>query len=523
MSSEKNDSITSTKIKTVAVKRRIAEPKTELAELKEDEKLPKKSKLSVRVVGRELKVKESDLAAEVKEEKKIATETTRLEPGKKSASAKASPSAKAAGDKTAERGEKKAKKHEKDYFHRVSHRLEESKAESAHHHGKEKKKAKRETVSRPVGVYRKISVFFIILTLALLAAAFYFFLVSLTVEVTPKTERISDRLNIIVTNSAPNQAAANLANAANVAGAVEQIPVKEQKTYGATGANILGQEIIGKVSLINNYSQDKTLVATTRLLTSDGKLFRIKDKVFIPAGGSAEVEIYTDEPSLEMAIGPTTFTIPGLWAGLQDKIYAKSKTAFVYRSNVQKFVQNLDIEKAMQDIKESLVNKVNAQFTNNYKGYDKVIVQVDKNSLVASSSVKAGEKVDSFNLALSANVDIAAFQTADVKKLAEARLVSVMPAGEKFVGLNQNEIQYNVTSADYKNGAVNLEVPIAGTMALSDIDNAVDKTKLVGLTAAQINQYLLGLDKFSDIKLTFMPSFIRKAPSLVDRIKIIIK
>ncbi len=500
MASEKNDSITSTKIKSVAVKRRIAEPKAEPEQEIAAENLPKKSKLSVRVVGREFKAKENSSFAP---------------PGGATEDKLVSVKANGVG--------KKNKKHEKDYFHRVSHRLEETKAESSRRHGKEKKKPKSEAASRPVGVYRRISIFFIILTLALIAAAFYFFLVSLTVEVTPKTERISDQLNLIVTNAAPTTTSANLNNVADIIGTVEQIPVKAQKIYQATGANVLGQEVTGKVSIINNYSQDKTLVATTRLLTPDGKLFRIKNQVTIPAGGSTDVDIYTDEPSADMAIGPTTFTIPGLWAGLQDKIFAKSTTAFVYQSDVQKFVQNSDIAKATQDIKESLVNQVNQQFTDNYKGYDKVIVQVDKDSLVASSSIKAGDKIDSFNLALTANVDVVAFQTADVQKLAQARLVSVVPAGEKFVGLDQSSIQYNLTGSDFKNGTANLQVPIVGTMALSEIDNAVDKTKLVGLTADQIKKYLLGLDKFSDVKLTFMPPFITRAPSLVDRIKIIIK
>jgi hypothetical protein len=496
MSSEKNDSITSTKIKTVAVKRRIAEPKAEPEKAVETEKLPKKSKLAVRVIGRDFKARD-------KEETTEAKEVISTEPAKR---------------------EKTAKKPEKDYFHRVTHRLDDTKPESGHHHkGKDKKKAKREGASRPVGIYRKISIFFIFLTLALLAAVFYFFLISLTVEVTPKTERISDLLNIVVTNSSSSQTSVNLSNAANVSGSVEQIPVKEQKIYEATGANILGQEISGKVSIINNYSQDKTLVATTRLLSPDGKLFRIKDKVTIPAGGSAEVAIYTDEPSPEMAIGPTTFTIPGLWAGLQDKIFAKSTAAFVYQSNVQKFVKDIDIEKAAQDLKETLIKKVNDQFTNNYRGYDKVIVQINKDSFTASSSVKANQKIDSFKLSLSAVVDVVAFQTADVKKLAEARLISMTPPGEKFSSLNQDELQYNLTSSDFKNGKVNFEVPIVGTKTLTNVDNTVDKTKLVGLTGAQINQYLMSLNKFSDVKLTFTPPFINKAPSLVDRIKIIVK
>ena len=376
---------------------------------------------------------------------------------------------------------------------------------------------------RPIGLYRQISIFFVILTLGLLAAAFYFFFLKLTVEVTPKTERITDKINFTVLNGANNAAAAALTDQATVVGSVEKIPVKDENTYPATGENILGQEITGKVSIINNYSQSKTLVATTRLLTADGKLFRIKDRVEIPAGGSATVDIYTDEPSQEMAIGPTTFTIPGLWAGLQDKIYAKSSEAFVYTTNIEKFVQDADLEKAKQDAQTTLTNKVQTQFAGNYKGFDKVIAQIDSATLESSSSVKVKEKVAEFKVSISAEVTVVAWQSADAEKIAKDKLISAIPADQNFVSLDAANLQYDLTGADTEAGTATLEASFTGTSRLSDAGEVVDKTKLVNLSEAQINNYLSGLDKFSDFKLTFFPSFIKKAPSLVDRINVIIK
>jgi hypothetical protein len=493
MSPEKNDLTTSTptpsKIKSVSVKRRPVQPAEEKSPAEKTAAIkPKKSKLAVRIVGREFKVKEKSSLTTPK--------PVRAEAGL----AKATDG--------------------KDHFHRASHRLEENKTETARH---KKKKAKSETEARPVGVYRKISIFFILLTLALLAAAFYFFFVSLTIEVSPKSAAISDKLEAVITNNSTVQPGINLSGQVNIAGSVEQIPVKQQKTYQATGAKILGDELDGQVTIINNYSQDKTLVATTRLLSPDGKLFRIKNQITVPAGGQTKVDIYVDAPTSSLAIAPTTFTIPGLWAGLQDKIYGKSDTAFVYKSNAQKFIQQSDIDKALQDLKASLIEKVNSQFTGNYRGYDKVMAQVDKDSLLASTSAKANQKIDSFSYSLSALVDVSAFQSADVLKMAQDKLISEMPAGEKLIGIDQSSLQYNLTGGDYKNGTVDLEVPFTGTTALTDADTAVDKTKLVGLTGAQIQQYLEGLNKFSDIKLFFTPPFFNKAPSLVDRIKIVIK
>lgn len=490
MASEKNDSLTSPSVKTVAVKRRIVEPKDEP---KKEINLPKKSKLAVRITGRALKadVKENEepvkhREAEEKPEKKI----------------------------------KKSKSADNDIFHKTSHHIVDAE-KTANHAKAGKKKAKNE--SRPIGLYRKIFVFFVILTLALLAAAFYFFFVTLTIEVSPKTERISDKLSVVVYGASQKPEGANFSGKEAVGGSIEQIPIKESRVYPATGAEILGQEIIGKVKIINNYNQGKTLVATTRLLSPEGKLFRIKNQVEIPAGGSREVDIYSDEPSQDMAIGPTEFTIPGLWAGLQDKIYAKSDKAFVYQTEVRKFVQAIDIEKAIQDLKETLAKKVSDQFGGNYKGFDKVIAEINKDSLHSTSSAVAKQNVNEFTVAITAQVDVIAFKGADLEKLAKDKFASVVASDKKLVELEKNKIDFNLVSADFVAGTATLEVPIVGAVSLSNTSNILKKEKLVGLTSAQITNYLQGLDAFSDIKLIFSPPFITKAPSLVDRIKIVIK
>jgi hypothetical protein len=476
---------TSIKIKSTAAKRKTAKPKAE--------KAPKRSKLAVRVVARDLKIKNE---AEALEAEKISAEPKKT----------------------------KNIKEEKDFFDRVSRRIEDTATEGITDQDEKvkDKKTKKDELSRPIGLYRKISIFFIILTLALLAAAFYFFFVTLTIEVTPKTERISDKISITVNGSSvsqPGQVAGNQ----QISGSVEQIPVKEVKIYPATGAEILGQEIVGKVEIINNYSQDKTLVATTRLLSPDGKLYRIKNRVTIPAGGSVSAEIYTDDPSQEMAIGPTEFTIPGLWAGLQDKIFARSSEPFIYNTRIKKFIQAADIEKAKEDLKESLTKKIADQFSGNYKGFDKVIAELDKNSLISSSSARSGDKTEKFTISLKGMVDVVAFKSADAEKLAKDKLISVISADEKLVELEREKMEYNLISSDFKAVTADLEVSFVGSTMLSDSDNILDKERLVDLQDDQVIKYLNGLDKFSSVKLNFMPPFFRRAPSLVDRIKIIIK
>ena len=375
--------------------------------------------------------------------------------------------------------------------------------------------------SKSIGLYRKLSLFFIALTFLLLGSIFYFYFVSLTIEVTPKKERKSDKVSFVV--SASEQSGSSSLGKESVEGVVEQIPIKEEGVFQATGAEILGKEINGKAVIHNNKNDKQILIATTRLMSPEGKVYRIKDRVEIEPNGEAEVEIYTDEPSEEMAIGPTRFTLPALWAGLQDKVYAESKESFVYNTQVKKYIQQIDIDKGLQNLKASMVDKVGRQFGDNYKGFDKVMFEIDKNSLETNVSAKAGDKVDEFNISLNAKVNIVAFKKADAERLAEEKFLSKADAEKKVLGLEKSETEYSLANTDFNAGQAVVEASFVGFLAAKKGDALVEKEKLVGLSEGQISDYLSGSDNFSEFKIRFSPSFMKKAPILVDRIKIIIK
>jgi len=80
----------------------------------------------------------------------------------------------------------------------------------------------------------------------------------------------------------------------------------------------------GIVTLVNDSTTDQALVATTRLLSENGVLFRLRTNVTVPAQGSAQAEAYADVAGATGDIAPTTFTIPGLPVARQQEVYARS-------------------------------------------------------------------------------------------------------------------------------------------------------------------------------------------------------
>jgi hypothetical protein len=68
----------------------------------------------------------------------------------------------------------------------------------------------------------------------------------------------------------------------------------------------------GKIAITNRQTGTQALIKNTRFATPEGFVFRIRDSISIPAGGTVTATVYADEAGEKYNIGPTTFTIPGL-------------------------------------------------------------------------------------------------------------------------------------------------------------------------------------------------------------------
>jgi hypothetical protein len=264
-------------------------------------------------------------------------------------------------------------------------------------------------------------------------------------------------------------------------------------------------------------------VATTRLLSPNDKLFRIKERLDIPPGEKREVEIYTDNPGPDMAIGPTEFTIPGLWAGLQDKVYAQSNEGFEYKMEVEKYVEENDIEKSVTDIKFRLKQKAEQELINKYKNKDKLIFELDENSINIDLSVEVGDEVNSFKIKADAIARIVAFNEEDVKDMARNKIYLILPQDKELVSFNENNFSYNLDNFNSEDNTATVNVSFSGKMVTNKDAEIINKDNITGLNENQLRAYLDTLDQFSGYKIDFNPSFVRKVPRIKDKITIEIK
>ncbi|MFZ4632340.1 MAG: hypothetical protein ACOYL8_04045 [Patescibacteria group bacterium] len=374
---------------------------------------------------------------------------------------------------------------------------------------------------KSLGLYSRLVWRFIAFTAILLVAVFYFSFSKLTITISPKGETINDSLLLKV--KADGSVATNSETdfREDVPGTINEVSVAESKNFPASGEEFTGEEISGKVNIINTSNKAQALVAKTRLLSSDNKLFRIAEAVNVPAGGEVSVDIYVDKPSEDLAISATSFTIPGLWLGLQDKIYAKSTTAFVYRQKVVKFIKASDIEAANSEMNTLLLEK--AKLEEAQGGKNDVVLYETVNPMNFETDAKAGDTKDEFNISASSSMAVISFSKIAAEKLTTAKLDLLVPDDKELVSYSPDNISYTLDSYDVKTGIATVKASFSGTMILKNDTEIIDKKTLVNLNKSQIENYLKAFPEINSYELKFFPSFITRAPRLPEKINIEIK
>ncbi|PLX21838.1 hypothetical protein C0584_01915 [Candidatus Parcubacteria bacterium] len=256
-------------------------------------------------------------------------------------------------------------------------------------------------------------------------------------------------------------------------------------------------------------------------MSPDGKIYRIEETVNVPAGGEVKARVYSDDPSIDMEIGPTKFTIPGLWAGLQDKIYAESEDRIEYSQKVNKFVTQSDIDNAIRDLKQQLVQKAKVEINKKYEEYSQVIYSIDDNSVFSEVEAEREDYIDEFDATITANVVAVAFDGQSAANLAEKKFTSTLDPQKELIEFNRNNIIYTLDSFDYREGTASINATFEGKVSLDSESDVIKKEEILGLNKGALNAYLMGKENISGYDIEFFPSFIKRVPDIPD--KIIIK
>lgn len=373
---------------------------------------------------------------------------------------------------------------------------------------------------KSLNLYRRIALRSGMLTLILILIVSYFFLPSLKISIQPSFEIVSDTVPFMVVTDESKVDSLIANNYRQLNGEMQFFNLSTQKVYEATGEEVLGQEVTGIVTLHNEYSRSQPLVVNTRLLSPDNKLYRLKESVNIPAGETVEVEVYADQVSPDMAIGPTSFTIPGLWLGLQDRIYATSDEAFEYKHQIKRYVRQSDLDQAMIDVKNILSKKAELTIESLKSSQTNMAHLINDEDLKIEINAKLKEETSDFLVSAENELIIVFFPQDQAENLVKGKLAFLLDDDKRITGFSPDNIVYRIESYDRDLETANVNAAFRANMTLRTDADIIDRRQLAGLSHDQIAEYLRSFPEIDSYSLQFFPNFIKRAPSLPDRIKI---
>jgi len=273
----------------------------------------------------------------------------------------------------------------------------------------------------------------------------------------------------------------------------------------------------GEVKIINTSSQEQTLIATTRLLSPQGLIFRINETVYIKPKGETKTYAKADKAGKEYEIAPTKFTIPGLSTSLQKLIYAETEKPMTATSLQSGLVTLADLEEAKKKLKDQLYENVLDEIK---KELPENNLQIITKSTILSekSNAKINEEKEKFKVYLKLKVIALTFPREDLLEIAKNKLQEQLKEDNKLVSYDKESLSCLIDKIDVNRAT--LTIAIRGEAAINEQSKIFEKEKMTNATPEKIKVYLQSFEEIESVRIKFFPPFLKKMPKNPEKIKI---
>jgi hypothetical protein len=377
--------------------------------------------------------------------------------------------------------------------------------------------------------------FAVICLLAVLFAAAYLFLPKAMVAVSIREETKKFDLEIKGMASISEVIIKELSIPSRIVEKEDSMTNSFKATGKKASSSDASQKAKGKATIYNEYSKDsQQLVATTRFLSTSGKLFRLVKGVTVPGmsgsnPGTVEVDVIADQSGNEYNIEPTSFKIPGFeGTSKYDKFYAKSLSVMAGgggagSSDGITVVSQSDLDSAKKESEEKIKDKLEEDVRGEIGSGGILLSDASEKSISeSSSSVRANEVAGSFDYKIKGKIKAIVFSENDLKKII-GETYNESNKGKRISDYSVIKINYGASSADYSSGSisikVNVEIPLKSSMNQDEF-----KKKLLGKNETEIKAILKEYPQIDKINIDFWPSFMsKKVPQYEKRVEIEVK
>lgn len=311
----------------------------------------------------------------------------------------------------------------------------------------------------------------------------------------------------------------------------ESVTLEFPSSGSSSGIN--GQKAKGKVVISNEYSKEpQQLVATTRLRSEDGKVFRITKDVVVPgmssvsgtdSPGVVEVEVAADQAGAEYNIEATSFKIPGFEGGPKyDKFSAKSSSAMTGGASdgsSLKAVSEQDIANAKKEVEGIIKDKIKEKVISESDQADVILDEAMEIAVLKSSAeAKIGEVRDNFNYTVKVHFKSVVFSGEDVEVVTRNMFES--QNNDKNKGeIKEVNLDYAAVTPKFEEKELSMKVH-AEVITRPPFDAEVFKGEILGKNGQQIQEILKKYPQVGNVDIEFFPSLISRVPQYNNRVVI---
>lgn len=387
-------------------------------------------------------------------------------------------------------------------------------------------KQKKEKPSRNLNI-RKIGIIFGS-SLLLLFLGYTFFL-RVDIIISPKTEEVSFSGRIeIKTDALQVDYLSRI-----IPGKLIEVEKEKSKTFSSTGYDTEEKSAEGVLRVYNNHSSlPQILVAETRFVSSDGKLFRSLERISVPGrtqlgAGHIDVRVRAAEPGEDYNIDRTVkFSIPGLQGTpMFTSVYAENLNPITggFIGRLPKITQE-DVDGARSILISDILAEVKNDIANNSQNLVLIDTLIAEDMLQETISPGVGENYESFNYSIKIKAKALAYDASDLEDLINEFLLEQVPdrdlTGELLFSekkiWNNPELSYDVISISEAGAIIFVET---SGIAYPEIEKMAFKREVSGKSLEEIRMILSDNPRILTFSVNVRPSWIKNAPS-IDKINL---
>lgn len=366
---------------------------------------------------------------------------------------------------------------------------------------------------RRVNIYRRLSVGFLVATVAVVVVIGFFTFQRTTITVHQKPVPVAATFGIQVAESAaPGDKNVFVGKVLSVA--------TSTVVYGTpTATSDKPGKSHGTVTITNNSGASQALVATTRFLSESGVLFRLINGVTVPAKSSITAEIAADKPGVTGDIGPSKFTIPGLNAAQQKLVYGTTTEPMIGGNSKVGVVSQADIDHAKEAARKALLDLGQKVFAtlNVTPEYDVLYINPQ---VKIETSVKLGDTVDQFLVTASGSMSAVTYPKAAVFAAADREVQNKVPTPYHTVVFENNAPVVSLQTANASQKTAALQVYREGKAVLDKRAAAFQGAQFLGRTHDEIVDQLKTIQGVEAVDVSFFPFWMKNAPGSPERIQV---